>query len=295
MTSVSFARLAHRSLIAVGGDDRQAFLQGLVSADIPRVSQGQALYGAFLTAQGRFLHEFFAAELGSLILLETETERRADFIKRLSMYKLRSKVTIAAYDALSVAVAFGDGVEARLGAAVEPGRGTLLDGGLAFPDPRLAGAGLRLWLPEAGIEALAEKGLTETQAAAWDQRRIGLGLPDGSRDMIPDKAFLLENGFDELGGVDWNKGCFLGQELTARTKYRALIKKRLLPVAIEGEAPPFGTPITKDGVEVGEMRSSSGQVGLALLRLEHLDPAAPQALATPTARLTPGKPGWASF
>jgi folate-binding protein YgfZ len=122
----------------------------------------------------------------------------------------------------------------------------------------------------------------------YDALRIGLGAPDGSRDLEVERSPLLENGFDELHGIDWDKGCFMGQELTARTKYRALIKKRLLPVAIEGPAPEPGTQITAEGKDAGVLRSSVDGVGLALLRLDRLD--AP--LVAGEARLIPKKPDW---
>ena len=122
----------------------------------------------------------------------------------------------------------------------------------------------------------------------WDRHRLSLGLPDGSRDMESDKTVLLEAGFDELGGVAWNKGCYMGQELTARTKYRGLLKRRLIPVAVTGPLPESGTPVLRDGVEVGTMRSGRDTVGLAVLRLDALD----GPLACGDASLTPRIPEW---
>ena len=118
-------------------------------------------------------------------------------------------------------------------------------------------------------------------------------MPDGSRDLEVGKSILLENGFDELNGIDWDKGCYMGQELTARTRYRGLIKKRLMPVEIVGPPPAPGTPVTKGGKETGVMRSSVAGLGLALLRLDQLDGAG--ELRAGEARLTPGKPDWAGF
>ena len=115
-------------------------------------------------------------------------------------------------------------------------------------------------------------------------------MPDGSRDLTVDKALLLENGFDELNGVDWQKGCYMGQELTARTKYRALIRKRLFPVRVEGALPAPGTSIHKDGQEVGELRSGSGTRALAMLRLDAVK--AGQPLTADGASLVPEIPGW---
>jgi folate-binding protein YgfZ len=126
----------------------------------------------------------------------------------------------------------------------------------------------------------------------YDHLRISLGVPDGSRDLPVEKAILLENGFDELNAIDWDKGCYMGQELTARTRYRGLVRKRLMPVAIEGPAPEFGAPLLLGDKEAGEMRSASGDIGLALVRLEALGQG---ALTSGASRLTPAKPDWAKF
>lgn len=122
-------------------------------------------------------------------------------------------------------------------------------------------------------------------------------MPDGSRDLPVEKAILLEAGFDELAGVDWQKGCYIGQELTARTKYRALIKKRLLPVEIDGPLPPPGTPVMLGEEEAGEIRSGRGRLALALLRLDMVEKAgtADRPLTAGAARITPHKPEWARF
>lgn len=297
MTRSHYVPLAHRSLIAVGGDDRKTFLQGLVSVDVTRVAPDRALYGAFLTPQGKFLHEFFLAELDGLLLLETEISRRADFIRRLGMYKLRSKVTIAPANHLHPYAVLGEGSAAALGLPEQPGAGKPFAGGMILVDPRLPAAGLRAWLPEGAEISLETAGFEPAEPPEWDALRIRLGLPDGSRDMVPDKAILLENGFDELHGVDWQKGCYLGQELTARTKYRKLIRKRLMPVDIDGPAPEPGTPVLLGHDEAGEMRSHAGNVGLAMIRLETFEHLAKEGgeLRAGAAVLTPRKPAWAEF
>ncbi|HYZ33624.1 MAG TPA: folate-binding protein, partial [Crenalkalicoccus sp.] len=135
--------------------------------------------------------------------------------------------------------------------------------------------------PPAGVDA---------DAAAWDLHRLRLGLPDGARDLEAEQSVLLEAGFDELGGVSWSKGCYMGQELTARTKYRGLVKRRLVPVAVEGALPPRGTKVMLDGAEVGEMRSGRDGRGMALLRLPAI--AAGRGLECGGAQLRPEPPGW---
>ncbi len=163
--------------------------------------------------------------------------------------------------------------------------------GVAFVDPRLAALGARAILPREGARAvLADAGIAEAGFDSYDRLRLSLGIPDGSRDLVLEKSILLESGFDELNGVDWQKGCYIGQELTARTKYRGLIKRRLMPVRIEGPTPAPGTIVTVDGREVGEMRSSRDGLGLALLRIEPVRDG--KKLAAGEATLVPVRPAW---
>ncbi|SME89257.1 hypothetical protein SAMN06265365_101195 [Tistlia consotensis] len=284
-----------RSLLSVAGPDRVAFLQGLVSNDVARASESRALWSAFLTPQGKYLHDFFlvghgAGDNGEL-LLDVEAGRAADLAKRLKIYRLRSKVEVGAPDGWTVALAFGADALAALELPATPGAARPWQGGVAYVDPRLAAAGARLILPRATAEAsLAEAGFAASGPDEWDRRRLALGLPDGSRDLEVEKTVLLEAGFDELGGIDWQKGCWMGQELTARTKYRGLVKRRLLPVTLSGSAEP-GTPVTADGREVGSLRSVADGRGLALLRLEALD--APGPLSAGAATVEPQVPAWA--
>ncbi len=162
---------------------------------------------------------------------------------------------------------------------------------MALVDPRLRALGARVILPREEIrETLIAAGIAEADFAAYDRHRLALGIPDGSRDLIVEKSILLESGFDELNGVDWQKGCYIGQELTARTKYRGLIKKRLFPVRIDGPAPASGTILSLDGKEAGEMRSSRDGTGLALLRRDAVVEGQP--LAAEGATLTPMQLEW---
>jgi folate-binding protein YgfZ len=141
---------------------------------------------------------------------------------------------------------------------------------------------------------LQAAGFIEARLEDYDGLRIGLGVPDGSRDLEVEKSLLLESGFDELNGLDWDKGCYMGQELTARTRYRGLTKKRLLPVEIDGPVPESDTVVRCGEREAGVLRSTADGRGLALLRLEHLgEEAAP--LTAGEARLTVVKPYWARF
>ncbi len=312
MSQPSYTILQHRAVVTLRGPDVRSFLQGIVSNDVARVSTDRALWSAFLTPQGKFLHEFFlverpgagdagdAGDAGggeTLLWLECEAERRADLLRRLKLYKLRAKVELSdTAEAYAVAALFGPGAAAALALDAEaPGRARDFAGGVAFLDPRLAALGARALLPRDGAEsALEAAGFAAARAADYDAVRIGLGVPDGSRDLEVEKALLLESGFDELNGLDWQKGCYMGQELTARTRYRGLVKKRLLPVEIEGPVPAPGTPVLSGEREAGVLRSTADGRALALLRLEHIGEGAPP-LTAGGARLTVVKPAWARF
>jgi len=295
MTERSFVAFGGRGLLAVTGEDRQQFLQGLISNDVDKVSPTRAIHAALLTAQGKYLHDFFVVALEETLILDGEAARLADLQRRLGLYRLRAKVTLgAAPGDLAVFAAFGDGAVAALGLPGEPGAARQFAGGVVFADPRLAALGARLIAPrETAAAALRAAGFAEADFAAYDRLRLAQGVPDGSRDLPIEKAILLEAGFDELNGVDWQKGCYIGQELTARTKYRGLVKKRLMPVRVEGTLPPPGTPITLDGKEAGELRSGRDGIALALLRLEAV--AGGQSLQAGEARVTALKPDWAQF
>ena len=308
MTAAKALILAHRGVLKVAGADRSSFLQGIVSNDVARVTPETAVWAAFLTPQGKFLHEFFLSEDpqegGDAFLLDCEAERAADLLRRLKLYKLRSQVALAPAEDLAVAALFGDDALQKLGLPAEPGRAKPFGGGLAFVDPRLPGLGARALLPkDAAAGVLSAAGFAPATLEDYDALRIAAGVPDGSRDLEIEKSTLLESGFDELHGVDWDKGCYLGQELTARTRYRGLVKKRLVPVEIAGPAPQPGTAITRDGKEAGVLRSAVGRNGgdgpqtswgLALLRLEVLEDGSTPLMAG-EATVTPRKPAWAKF
>lgn len=295
MDNLHLLPLAHRALIAIGGEDRVAFLQGLTSNDVTRAAADSVLWSALLTPQGKFLHEFFLGEVAGELLLEAEAARRADLMKRLGLYKLRSRIAIRAVDDRAVYAVIGDGAAERFGLAGQAGLARDFAGGHLFVDPRLAAAGLRAWLPAAAADALRDAGATAGDPALWERHRLALGLPDGSRDLVPDKSILLENGFDEMNGIDWKKGCYMGQELTARTKYRGLVKKRLTPVSLSGPAPEPGALVMRGDTEAGEMRSHAGDLGLAVLRLDLLEQTAGETAPFHVGEtlLTPLAPAWA--
>jgi folate-binding protein YgfZ len=296
MTDLKYTILEDRGILSISGEDSNTFLQGLVSNDVEKVTDEQAAYGALLTPQGKFLYDFFMARRYAAILVDSESARLDGLTSKLKMYKLRSKVDLKNItDEVSVVALYGSDVLSRLDLEPTPGSSRACDGGMFFTDPRVNDMGARAILPKNLAQSIVEElGFSKTSVDSYETLRISLGLPDGSRDMIVEKAILLENGFDELNGVDWNKGCFIGQELTARTKHRGLIKKRLIPVHFEVAPPPTGTPIMVGDKEAGEIRSVSDEHGLALIRLEHLEN--PKAIFLANGiRLTPQKPLWAKF
>ncbi len=250
--SARIALLDARGVVAIGGPDRAEFLQGLITNDVGKITEKSAIYAALLTAQGRFLHDFFLVSSGDSWLLDGEAARIPDLIRRLTIYRLRSKVTLTPRPDLAVCAVF-DG---------EPP----LNLGISFVDPRNPALGFRMIVPRENAAALVD-----ADAADYDRLRLALGVPDGARDLVPEKSLPMESGFDTLNGIDWNKGCYIGQELTARMKYRALAKKQLMPVSVTGPMPPPGTAIMAGDDEVGEMRSGRDGVAIAILRFDAVD------------------------
>jgi len=262
----SLAHPPNRGVLSISGADRVSFLNGLVSNDVVRAVPGQAVWAALLTAQGRYVTDFFIFAEDDRLLLDVQAEVAATLLTKLKRFKLRAAVELSDASERFSVYATWNGVPPQVP--------------VTAPDPRLPGAGFR---------SLSEQVL-ETNASERDYaaHRLYLGLPDGPPDLEVDKTLLLEAGFDELGGIAWDKGCYMGQELTARTKYRGLVKRRLVPVSLSEAAPPVGTPILAEGVEVGTLRSSAGTMALANLRLDALA----KPLLAGNAIVQPKIPGW---
>jgi folate-binding protein YgfZ len=270
----SMVALDDRGVLAVTGEDRVTFLQGLVTNDVTKASESRAIHAALLTAQGRFLHEFFIVASGDALLLEGEAARLDDLMRRLKLYKLRARVAIEnRSERFRVIALIGTGIAAALDLAEERGAAREFGEGAIFVDPRHLRLGVRAIVTRSASSTFIARGFVEAPRRDYDRIRLPLGVPDGSRDLPVEHALPMENNFDEMQSIDWKKGCYIGQELTARMKYRALVKKRLVPVRIEGAAPPPGTTVTLAGDEAGEMRSAAGEVGLALLRIQKLEEA----------------------
>jgi len=255
--------LTGRNIIRISGGEAEHFLQGLITGDIHKVTAEAALYAALLTAQGKYLFDFFILRDNGGYLFDVEAARKDDLIKKITFYKLRADVVIEDLSDSFEVWAFWPGLPKATDAPNRPGR-------FVYPDPRSSDMGWRGLIPKGS-------GLKETATFGdYEDLRLTLGLPDGSRDIEVDKRFILEANFAELNGVDFNKGCYVGQEMTARMTYRGSLKKRLLPVTVAGLLPAPGGKILCAGKEAGHFQSGLGNKAIALLRLEYLD----QPLAT---------------
>ncbi len=241
------AHLHDRAIIALAGAEARSFLQGLITNDIDRLAPGAALYAALLTPQGKIVCDFLISEGDGALLLDCAAEAAGALLKKLRLYRLRSKIEIELRPQLGVYV----------GLHAKPA--------VSFPDPRLAELGPR------AVAAVAEMPAGLAGPGAYHAQRLALGVPEGS-DFGSDKIFALDAGLDELHAVAFDKGCYVGQELTARMKHRGTARKRLLPVEAQA-ALVAGAEIT-DGTQVlGEIVSGYGDKGFALVRLDRLETA----------------------
>ncbi|ODT86246.1 folate-binding protein YgfZ [Phenylobacterium sp. SCN 70-31] len=246
-----FARLESRALIAVGGDDWRGFLNNLITQDVTTLAPGEARFGALLTPQGRLLYDLFVVGRGDGAWLDVEAAHREALLQRLTMYRLRAKVTLAAEDTPVAALFSADpgGVPER------PGQG------FWAADPRLPDLGWR------GYGAATPAGAVEADEAAREAQKLRLGVP-GPADWGVERTYPIEADFDLLNGVDFRKGCFVGQETTSRMKRRGTIKSRMLPVVFEGPAPAPGTEVLAGDLRAGEVLSGGEGRAMALLRLD---------------------------
>ena len=252
------AYLDDRAVLAISGPQARDFLQGLVTNDIANgVAPGSGLYTALLSPQGKMLFDFLVTEGDGALLLDVARNQRDSLLKKLTMYRLRSKVGIEVRDQLGVYVNLSGHPDNR----IVP----YADRAVSFADPRHAGLGIR------SIGAVAEMPANLSGPRVYHQHRIALGVPEAG-DFGFEKIFALDAGLAELNGVSFSKGCYIGQELTSRMKHRATSRKRILTVQAEVPLPTEGA-VTKGGAEIGELISSYGQTAFALVRLDRLEEA----------------------
>ncbi|MEM1383999.1 MAG: folate-binding protein [Pseudomonadota bacterium] len=239
-----------RTVLRMQGADAKGVLQSVVTNDLDRLAEDRALYAALLTPQGKYLFDFFLIADGDDVLIDIAATRAQAFAARVKMYCLRRDARMGEPTGLSVALAWG---------ADEPDR----SGRRVLTDPRHAALGWRLYGP---VETVAAD-LTPAEAADYTALRVSLSVPESGVELVPEDTFILEAGFEALDGVDFRKGCYVGQEVTARMKHKTTLKKRLVPVRVEGAAPP-GTPVTAKGKPAGTLFSQADGRGLAHLRLD---------------------------
>lgn len=227
--------MSNRRILRLSGADTRSFLQGLVTSNVERLEDG-LVYAAMLTPQGKYLADFFLATDGDAVLLDVDETLAEGLLKRLNMYRLRADVQVEMTD-LQVARGTGPAPDA------------------ALADPRHSDLGWRLYGPEGGDDG-----------SDWDAIRVAHCIPESGIELGPD-SYILEAGFEALGGVDFRKGCYVGQEVTARMKHKTTLRKGLRVVEVEGAA-PVGSEITADGKVVGTLFTQSGGRGIAYLRFD---------------------------
>ena len=231
--------LANRALVKISGEDALKFLQGLITNNIEKLTAQNALYAALLSPQGKYLFDFLIYEVNGSIMLDVAKYRAGDLIKKLNMYKLRAKVEITAEPDFNVYHDLEEGVS----------------------DPRSIKLGKR--------SVTDEEQLEDGSPEDYERLRLEVGVPD-SADLVPEESFIMQNNFEELNGIDFEKGCYVGQEIVARTKYKGIVRRRLYRALGKANLPPFGSKI-KDGEKtIGEMRSSINNTGLAQCEIEQM-------------------------
>ncbi|MDP3532337.1 MAG: folate-binding protein [Alphaproteobacteria bacterium] len=262
-----YTRLDYRQILKISGVDTIEFLQGLISNDARILTQQKPIYAAFLTPQGKFLEDLLITLFQGDIWMDSFKESFEDFKKKLTLYKLRQKVILQPIESHKIYAIWGKNWSHLFNFADNQ---TILEisEGIIFKDPRLNMLGGRAYLENDAF--LKQNSFMEKSLDDYDEHRMKLGIPDGARDLQSGKAILLENGFDDMGAIDWEKGCYLGQELTARTKYRGLVRKRLLPFSYIGTTPIIGDVVHLLENSAGEIKSVSSNIGLGLFRLEYL-------------------------
>jgi folate-binding protein YgfZ len=252
--------LDDRGVVRVSGEDAASFLQGVLTNDVERLGAHEARYAALLTPQGKILFDFLVVSLpadsGAAFALDCAASQAGDLAKRLSFYRLRAKVAIATESGDYCVLAYWGG---------EPENAP---GGVVYADPRSAELGHREILPRAKAVAIGEADLSDYEAL-----RISLGVPKGGADFVYGDAFPHEANMDLLRGVDFEKGCYVGQEVVSRMKHRGGARKRIVRVRLEGAAPPPGTPVMDGELPVGALGSSAGADALAMLRLDRVEEA----------------------
>ena len=283
------ALLPERGVVKVAGEDARKFLNGLLTTDIGKLTPERASYAALLTPQGKIMVDMIVAEApaadGGGFFLDCPRALALTLVERLNFYKLRAKVIIADLSEALGVMAMWDGARET-------------EYGLCYADPRLPALGMRCMLPpHLAAEAAADLGAALLDASEYEAHRIALGIPRGGFDFNYNDAFPHEADMDQFGGIDFEKGCYVGQEVVSRVEHRGTARKRVVPVTYEDFAAEEGVPVVVGDMTIGVMGSSARGRGLAMLRLDR----AGEALAAGTPimsggwPITPVRPDWARF
>jgi folate-binding protein YgfZ len=284
------ALLPDRGVVKVVGDDAAEFLNRLITSEIAKVTPTRARYAALLTPQGKIVVDFIVAAAepshGGGYFLDCPRALAPTLVERLNFYRLRAKV-------------IAEDLSSILGVMAIWGEAAVTHAGLCYGDPRLPALGLRCMLPphRASEEPVPGTSAILVDAADYEAHRIELGVPRGGLDFAYGDTFPHEADMDQLGGVDFDKGCFVGQEVVSRMEHRGIARTRVLPVAFEGPAPKAGLAVTADGRNIGTMGSAAAGRGLAMLRLDRVADALAggAALMAGGIELKLAKPAWARF
>jgi folate-binding protein YgfZ len=283
------ALLPERAVLRITGEDATRFLQGLVTSDVESIAAGNARFAALLTPQGKILFDFLAVAIasddGGGFVLDAPRALEGELAQRLGFYKLRAKVEIARRPDLAVAAVLEGAAPA--------------DFGLAYADPRHEKLGTRIVLPVDGAEAaLREAGFSLGESDEWQKKRIALGVPEGGQDFVYGDTFPHEADMDQLGGVDFKKGCFIGQEVVSRMEHRGSARTRVVPIAYAEHTAPLGGVEVKIGERAaGFLGSTANGRGFAKIRLDRVEEglALNEKLSAGNIPITLVKPDWAKF
>ena len=283
------ALLPDRGVIKVIGDDARKFLHGLVTADVLDVRPGTARFCALLTPQGKIIGDFFLTEApqaeGGGFFLDIPRALAATLLDKLNLYKLRAKVLIEDLSEILGVLAVWDGSAT-----------TKAKQGLCYADPRLPALGCRVMLaPHRAAAAASELGAALVSAEDYEAHRIALGVPRGGVDFAYGDAFPHEADMDQLGGIDFAKGCYVGQEVVSRIEHRGIARTRAVALRYDGATPESGAPVTVGERQVGTMGSAARGRGIALIRLDRVAEADATALAAGGIPIRLIKPDWARF
>lgn len=276
-----FTELTNRTLIHISGEETGEFLQGLVTCEVATLKPGQIAFGALLTPQGKILFDFFVIASTNGYIIDVDKSVADDLARRLTFYRLRRKIEIKPMDKRThIFAVWGNGTDA----------GKVVADGIVAPDPRLAALGSRAYIRR------APEGAETRPLKDWHAHRVAHSMPEGGLDYAFGDVFPHEALMDQFRGVDFTKGCYVGQEVVSRMQHRGTARKRLIRVTSDKPLPGSGTELLCSGKACGVMAGSDGTTGLAMVRLDRVKGDTPQRMALAgSLPVTLSIPEWCSF